>query len=157
VSLIERAIARSNGAWMPKLICGPRRANRLIDSFLIGRFGRDKQGLISLGCSAPLVNYNPFVDNNQIVQGRRAAKLGPVLPQRARPRSRPPSPDENPRGRGSYFPNQLWRSVGAEIISDRVQAVNAAPSLESCGSCCAKNLQSAANRSCTSRQCSRAL
>jgi hypothetical protein len=35
-----------------------------------------------------------------------------------------PSPDENPRGRGSYFPNQLWRSVGAEIICDRVQALN---------------------------------
>ena len=28
------------------------------------------------------------------------------------------------RGRGRHFHNRLWRSVGAEIICDRVQALN---------------------------------
>ena len=51
----------------------------------------EKQRLISLGCSATLsVNHNPFVDNDQIVEGRRAVKLGPVLVPRE------PGPDLDP-------------------------------------------------------------
>ena len=65
-----------------KLLCGAHLLRRQT-----GR-GIRKQGLISLGFSAPLgVNHNPFVDNNQIVEGRRAAKVG------AGSRPREPGPD----------------------------------------------------------------
>jgi len=57
-------------------------------------------------------------------------KSGPVLVRESpAPILRPPSPEDARRGRGRHFDNRLWRSVGAEIICDRVQAMNAAPSL----------------------------
>ena|SRR5215831_19389514 len=50
-----------------------------------------------------------LLDQDQIVEDWYFCKIGTgSLPQRrARPRSRPPSPDENPRGRGRHFPKSI--------------------------------------------------
>jgi hypothetical protein len=62
-----------------------------------------------------LVPAPNLLDQDQIVKDWRSYKIGAGSPlESPTPIRLSPSPDEPRRGRGSYFPNQIWLSVGAE-------------------------------------------